>query len=266
VGKVAGEQSAQNTANLQTQQAYNRPDQTNQFGSQSQWRQTGTDASGNPTFEQSTSLGQEGQQFASGFSGLGQQYIDQAGQFVGNRPDMSSSAAFDQADQFWRQREEPRLQQQQDALDNQLANKGFAAGSEGYTRAKDDLARQQGDQRAGFLNSAQNQFFNQGLADRNQQAGEFGLLNPGVNYGNQAINSGFSSVPGVNVQNVDLTQLYNQNQQQQQQNYQNELASYNGMLGGVAGLGGTILGGALGSPWLGTALGYGTQRKPSGIA
>lgn len=254
VKQVAGEQSQQNTQNAQQNAAYNRPNQTNQFGSTSQWRQTGTDANGNPTFEHSQQLGAEGQQFASGFSGLGQQYINQAGNFVGNRPDMSSTAAFDQADQFWRQREEPRLQQQQDALDNQLANKGFAAGSEGYTRAKDDLARQQGDQRAGFLSSAQSQFFNQGLADRNQEASELSLLNPGVNYGNQAINSGFSNVPGVNVSNVDMTNLYAQRQNQLNQNYQSDLASYNGMLGGIAGLGGTVLGAAVGGP-MGAQLG-----------
>jgi len=255
VQQVAGEQKAQNTANLGQQQAYNRPDQQNQFGSTLQWRQTGTDANGNPTFEQTQNLGGAGQQFASGFSGLGQQYIDAAS----NRPDnLSSTGAFDQANSLWHSINDPNIQRQSDQLDTKLKNQGFTADSEGYKNAMRDLGDQQARDANQFQLSAQNQIFGQGLQNRQEQLSE---LNPGVNYGNQAITGGFQGTNNLGVPNVDLTQLYNQNQQQQQQNYQNQLQSYNGMLGGIAGLGGTVLGGALASPWLGSALGYTTQKK-----
>jgi len=248
VQQVAGEQKTQNTANLGQQQAYNRPDQQNQFGSTLQWRQTGTDANGNPTFEQTQSLGGTGQQFASGFSGLGQKYIDAANA----RPeDLNSTGAFDRAQQLWESTNAPILQRQQDALDTKLKNQGFTADSEGYKNAMGDLAKQQGDTRNSAELSWQNSIFNQGLQNRAEQLGE---LNPGVNYGNQAITGGFQGTNNLGVPNVDLTSLYNAQQQQAQQNYQNQLQSYNGMLGGIAGLGGTIIGSALGGP-IGASLG-----------
>lgn len=255
VQEVAGAQNTQNTQNAQQQAAYNRPNQTNQFGSQSQWRQTGTDANGNPTFEQSQTLGGEGQQFASGFSGLGQQYIQGAGQLMANNPDFSSSDAYDRALSFAQPALQKRYDRQRELADTKLKNQGFSATDEGYTSAMGELAEQQDAGENALVSGIQGQLFNQGIQGDQQNVNRLQQLGQtGANYGNQAINSGFANVPGVNVQNVDLTSLYNQQQQQLQQNYQNELNSYNGMLGGIAGLGGTIAGAALGGPF-GASLG-----------
>ena len=55
VGAVAGQQNAQNRSNAFQQAAFNRINQTGPFGSVS-YRQSGTDAQGNPIFEQTTAL------------------------------------------------------------------------------------------------------------------------------------------------------------------------------------------------------------------
>ena len=60
---TANKQQQFNTQNVQTQAAYNRPNQTNAFGNSVNWVQTGTDANGDPTFSQNQSLGALGQQY-----------------------------------------------------------------------------------------------------------------------------------------------------------------------------------------------------------
>lgn len=248
VGKVASEQASQNTTNLWQQQAFNRPNQTNQYGSTLGWQQTGTDARGNPIFAQTHNLGAQGQQFAGGFAGLGQQYIQGAGDFVGSRPDMSSNAAFDRAYGFATANLEPRFERASAGLDTKLRNQGLEPGSEGYKNAMNDLALQQNEARNDLVNRTQSTLFNQGLQDRAQRQSEFGLLNPGVQYGGNTITGGFANVPGLQVPNIDLTSLYGQQNADAWRKYQSDLQGYNSMVGGLAGLGGTIAGGLIGGP------------------
>ncbi len=131
-----------------------------------------------------------------------------------------------------------------------------------------DLGQQQADARARFTLGAQGQMFGQGLADRNQQQGEFGLLNPGVQFGMGAINSGQSGVPGINVGSVDTAGIYNNAFNQEMDIFKQQEASKNAMLGGLAGLGGAALGGPFGA-YLGQSLfggGGGGPQVPGGVS
>ena len=219
--QVIAAQNASNAGSAALSNNYNRPDEMiNQFDTRSNWYQTGTDPRGNPTFGQRTTLGGQTQDYLGGMQALGNQYAGRVDDFIGGRPDMSSNAAFDQADQFWQQREEPRLQRQADAERTRLSNLGFAADSEGHQSAMDDLTRRQSDARAGFLNSAQNQFFNQGLADRGQQASEYQLYSPALGVSNTALTAGQQPFSPINVGTTNAAGVY--------QNYdQQQMAAYN---------------------------------------
>lgn len=246
--KVIGAQNDAIDVSIGKQEDARDVDQQNAFGSTSEWFQ-------NPdgTWGQKTTFGETPQMYATGLAGLGQQYMQGAADMAGNRPDLGSMAAFDQADAFWRQREEPRMQAQMDAERNRLRNMGFEENSEGFKSAMDNLSRQQSDARAGFLNSAQGQFFNQGLQDRGQQVSEFqSLLAPGMQFANQALGTGFSNVPGINVGTVDAAGIYNNNYNQQMQAYQAQLANQNAALGGLASIGGMFanpIGSAIGKKY-----------------
>ena len=85
-----------NTQSAFQQAAFNRPNQSDQFGNTLNWAQTGTDAQGNPIFSANQQLGQTGQQYATGLTGLGQQYFDKVGQGA----DLSSTDVFNQASGF----------------------------------------------------------------------------------------------------------------------------------------------------------------------
>jgi hypothetical protein len=213
-----------------SQDKINRPTTRNQYGTSVNWT-TGPDGRA----VQTTTLGGQGQQFAGLLSGLGKQYFNE----VNNRPDdLTSQGAFDQADQFWQQREEPRLERQRAALDNRLKNQGFDQSAEGYKSAMDDLSRQQGDQRAGFLNSAQSQFFNQGQQARLAELNE---LAPGMQYAGQTISAGQTPFSNLSIPTVDYAQLYGMKQDQLNKNYAQEMAQYNAGLGGLFSTVGNVL-------------------------
>lgn len=238
--------NAQNTKNAQEQAAFNRVNQTDAMGNKLTYSQSGTDANGNPIFNATQELGETGKQFASGFTDLGQKYFDAAGQ----RPDLGSNAAFDRAYGYASANLEPRFQRTQDAQMNRLRNQGLDPTSEAYRTSMNDLALQQNEARNSLVSQLQGQIFNQGLAERNQQMGE---LQPGLQFGMGTMQPNLVNVPGVNVQNVDVANLAGINQQNQWQNYNAQMQQRNAMMGGLAGIGGSLIG----APWMGSALGFG---------
>ena len=257
--QAAAKQQQFNTQSAQTQAAYNRPNQTNAFGNSVNWVQTGTDANGNPTFSQNQSLGALGQQYSSGLSGLGQQYFNTAGQGVGD-----SNAAFDRAYGYASANLEPRFQRSADAMENKLRNQGLDPTSEAFKSRMNDLALQQNEARNNLTTNIQGQLFNQSLQGRNQQMQE---LQPGVQFGNLAMNTGQAAFSPINVGNVDYGSMQNAAFNQQNAMVQAENQRNNAMLGGLAGLGGAIIGGPMGA-YMGNAMfgGGGTTTQPGTAA
>lgn len=257
---TAAKQQEFNAQNIQTQAAYNRPNQTNAFGNSVNWVQTGTDASGNPTFSQNQSLGALGQQYASGLSNLGQQYFNTAGQGIGD-----SNAAFDRAYGYASANLEPRFQRSTDAMENKLRNQGLDPTSEAFKSRMNDLALQQNEARNNLTTGIQGQMFNQALQGRNQQMSE---LQPGVQFGNLAMGTGQASFNPISVGNVDYGSMQNGAFNQQNAMVQQQNQSNNAMLGGLASLGGSFFGGPLMQPLMGgmgnafaNYMGYPQQKK-----
>lgn len=233
VGATTAQANQQNTQNAFQQSAFNRLNQTDALGNSLTYSQSGTDAQGNPIFNATQRLGQTGQQFAGGFSGLGQQYFNAAG----SRPDLGSNAAFDRAYGYASANLEPRFQRSQDAEINRLRNQGLDPTSEAYKSSMNDLALQQNEARNNLVTGLQGQMFNQGLQDRQQQMGE---LQPGLQFGMGTTQPNLVNTPGVNVGNVDVAGLAGMNQAGQWQNYNSQMQQRNAMLGGLASIGGML--------------------------
>lgn len=258
VGAVTASANAQNTANAFQNAAMNRVNQTDALGNTLNYSQTGTDSRGNPIFSAQQNLGQTGQMYAGGLADLGQRYFDT----VGSRPDMGSNAAFDRAYGYASANLEPRFQRASDQMESKLRNQGFEAGSEAYRNASNDLALQQNEARNNLVTHLQGQMFQQGLADRQQQLSE---LNPGVQFGNDALSLDQVNVPQVGVQNVDVAGLNSQAYQQQMAGYNAQMQQRGAMLGGLASIGGTLAGAALGGP-IGAPLGGSLFGKAGSMA
>lgn len=248
VAAVGQQQQAENTRSAFQQSAFNRVNQRDQFGNTLNYAQTGTDAQGNPVFSANQELGQTGQQFAGGFAQLGQQYFNNAA----SRPDLGSNAALDRAYGFASANLEPRFQRATDAAENRLRNQGLDPTSEAYRSQMNDLALQQNEARNNLVTGLQGQMFSQGLQERQQAMGE---LNPGLQFGQNAISPSYVNAPQVNTGGpVDYAGLNAQNYQQQQNTYNQQMQQRNAMLGGLASIGGTIAGAALGGP-MGASIG-----------
>lgn len=233
VGAVQQQANQQNLSNAYTNKAFAQQNQTDQYGNQLNYQQSGVDSQGNPMFNVQQQLGATGQQFAGGLGGLGQQYMDKAGQ---GAPD--SQGAFDQAYGYASANLEPRMQRATDAMENKLRNQGLDPTSEAYKSASNDLALQHNEARNSLVTGLQSQMFNQGLQGRQQQMSE---LQPGMQYGMGSINPNLVNTPQVGVQNVDVAGLNAQSYQQQMDAYKAKMAQQNAMLGGLGGLGGALL-------------------------
>ena len=235
VGNVAG-----------TTVAYNRIGQTDPFGNSLAYRQTGTDAQGNPTFDAVQKLGDIGEFYKGGLAGLGSQYFNLANNYLNNPDQLSSNAAFDKAYQFADANLEPRFEQTRAATENRLRNQGLDPTSESYRTGMNDLALQQNEARNNLVTGLQGQMFNQGLSGLGALTG---LANPGMQFGNVAMGPQYVTPPQVDI--AGLTELQ---QKQLQSNYD---AKMKGVLGGLGGLGsvvGTIGGAILGGP-IGASIG-----------
>jgi len=210
-------------------------------------------------------------------------------------PGQDSNGAFDRAYEYASANLEPRMERQRAAMENRLRNQGLDPTSEAYRTASNDLALQQNEARNNLVTGLQGQMFNQGLQGRqqgfNESAGLMGLgmqragqafgqdqaiagvRNQGLGLqgdlygrlgqmglsgmGGAASNTGAAGYQGINVGNVDVTGLAGRRQTDLQNQYNQEVAQRNAMIGGLAGIGGSILaapmtgGGSLGG-WLGS--------------
>ena len=192
-----------------------------------------TDAQGNPIFSATQGMGETAQKFAGGFSGLGQQYFDTAGQPIGDSSD-ALNRSFDAATSFL----QPRQQRESAAMDNKLVNMGLDPSSEAYKNRMTDLTENQSGVTNTLAASMQNQMFNQGLAGRQQQMSE---LTPGLQYGMGTMTPNFVNAPQVGVQNVDVAGLNTTAKNNEWQGYNAKVQQQGAMLGGLGGMAGAML-------------------------
>jgi len=234
VDKVAGQAGTQNTKNAYETAGFNRVNQKDAFGNTLSWSQDGVDENGNPKFSVSQGLGGVGKEFAGGFAGLGKKYFEMAGAPVESSMD-AMNKAYDAATAF----SAPRQARQSAAMDTKLLNSGLDPSSEAYRNRMRDLTENQSAANNTLAAQLQGQMFNQGLAGRQQQLNE---LTPGLQFGMGAMSPNYANVPQVNVGNVDIAGLANASKGQEWQNYNAQMQQKNAMLGGLAGIGGTLLG------------------------
>lgn len=240
--------NAQTEANIGTANrdaSYNRVNQVDQYGNTLKWEKTGTNPDGTPMYTARQQLGQMGQDYSAGLYGLGQRYFQGANDLLSNRPDMSSNAAFDRAYGYATANLDPRFDQQRGALEARLRNQGLDPNSEAYTKALNNLSLQHNEARNNLVTNIQGQLWNQGMQDRQQQVGELqSLTQPGMQFGQQVLNpnGNYAQVPGVNVGTVDAMGAYKTSFDQQNEIYKQQMQQQNALLGGLGGLGGTLLG------------------------
>ncbi len=203
------------------------------------YAQTGTAPDDTPTFTATQTLSPNQQALLTGGENLGLGMLGVAQNQLGNvsnslsQPlDLSNSATEGYLFDLGRQQLDPYYADQQAMLQTQLANQGLAPGSEGYDQAMATFADQQNDAYNELLLGGHQTAVNDLVLQRQQPLNELSALMSG----GQVTNPQYTQTPQPGIAPVDYTGLVNQQ-------YQSELANSQNMMGGLFGLGSTLLGG-----------------------
>ncbi len=275
--------SAQGAANKETaiaQARLNQVNETTPYGS-SVYTPTGQTNDGIAQMQRTVTLSPAQQAILDKQNALtnsaysvGQTQIGQIGNTLATPFDLSGLPAAPTGDAAYRQQVQdalygrataqldPRFQQEQHALQTQLANQGFSIGSEGYNNQMENFARSKNaayesalqdsiinggnaaSQQFGLESGARQAALQERLAARNQPINELAALlgtSGGVNVPQ------FSGIPQTQVASTDVTGPTYQSYQAAQNQYNQAQNANNSAMGSLFGLGGTALGAWLSS-------------------
>ena len=236
--------AAQGQINKQTaiqQSELNNVNQITPYGSVT-YKQTGTGADGIPTFTATTQLSEPMQNLVNSNISNAQGSSNLEGQLQGNAASTLSqplnlgwNATEANLDQLGRNTIDPQIQQQQNQMNQQLADQGITPGSEAWNTAQTNF----NNSRAAAYNNLYLQGHNTAVNDLEAQ------YNSPLNALNALRSGSQVSQPGVGqtaqtaqtgIQPANLAGLV-------EQNYQNQVANSSASMGGMFGLGGALLGG-----------------------
>ena len=129
--------------------------------------------------------------------------------------------------------------QNENALRTQLVNSGIRPGTPAWDTEMARLTNANTDQMNQLALTGRQMAFNEALTTRNQPLNEMMALLSGTQV--QSPTNSFAQTPQSQIGGVDYTSLVNQNYQNQMQQYQAKVQQQQGMMGGLFGLGGSLI-------------------------
>ena len=167
---------------------------------------------------------------------IGQIGVDQSsriGALLGTPVNLSNDATEKRLMELGRKRLDPMMAERRSATETDLLNRGITPGTEAYTRAMGQVGQQENDAYNQLLLTGHGQGVQEALTERNQPINEISALlsNSQVSQPNFVQGS-----PQASMAPIDYMGAVNNN-------YNQEVAQKNAMIGGLAGIGGTALGG-----------------------
>lgn len=246
--ETATAQAAANRSTAITQQNLNMVNQQNPWGSVV-YDQTGTrghfdEMSGQwvetPTYTQTTTLspGQQAifdqsQAAETNLAGLASDQSAKLRDYLNTPFSFGNDDVSAWAADLGAQRLDPRFAQEEESLRSTLKNKGIQEGSAAWNSEMARLGQSKNDAYNNLMLNGRSQAFSEALAQRNQPINEITALLSGSQVSNPAQMS--ASTPQANVGGVDYAGLVNQK-------YQADVQNYKGQMGGLFGLGSTLIG------------------------
>lgn len=222
-----------------TQQELNMVNQSGPWGSVS-YNQTGTSASGTPQYSQTTSLSPSQQrifnqsQAAQGnLADLAKTQSAQLQQTMKNPFSFNNQDAENWAYDLGASRLDPRMAQQQEALQTRLANQGVAPGSRAWEASMSQQGQNENDAYNQLMLQGRGQAFNEALTTYNNPMNTMTALLSNSQV--QAPGQTMGATPQTSLAGADYTGMVNSNYQQRVQQHQ-------GMMGGLGGLFGMAMG------------------------
>ncbi|MBX4950236.1 tail fiber domain-containing protein [Rhizobium binae] len=174
--------------------------------------------------------------------GLARLASDQTGKIssiLGTNVDLSAGNVDQYVNDHWRSGFDNQWSRDQASLEQSLADKGIAMGSEAYDNAMRDFSTRKQAASDQYLGDMYSNAQNSILTERNQPLNEISALMSG----SQVHQPNYVNTPTTELPTVDQAGLINQNFNQKMGLYNQQLAQSNAAMGGLFGLGGTLLGG-----------------------
>ena len=239
---VAREQTKSNKETAIANAYLNRVDQTNPFGT-STYQVVGKNPDGTPKFAQSTEFSQpvqglfdSGMAMSKGMADIGTQQLAGLQQQY-SQPFNLNTEAENKIAQLQSARLNPELERQEDSLRTRLTNQGIREGTEAWDRALERQGRMATDSRNQMWLGARQQGVNEALLQRQQPLAEFN----GIRTGTMPQMPQFSGVPQTQQAGTNVAGIYQNAYDQQLNAYKADQAQGNAFMGGLFGLGGSLL-------------------------
>lgn len=185
------------------------------------------------------------QQTKANLAGIGRDQSSRIGALLGTPLDLSSGATEARTMHLARARLDPILADRASSTEADLINRGIRPGSDAYDRAHTVLDQGQNDAYNQLILSGHGQAVGDIMTERNAPINEIDALMSGSQVSQpNYVNTNMPSIP-----TTDTAGIINANYGQKEQNYQDQMGTYNAVLGGLFGLGaGALKGGYLPKP------------------
>lgn len=242
---TAAAQTRMNRETAITQQGLNMVNQRTPYGALN-YTQIGNWQDGTPRYEATQTLTPEQQglldqqnQFDRQFNQIALDQTQRIGGVLGQPIDLNNQATESRLMELGRARLDPILQQRRQSLETDLANRGITMGSEAYRNAMTQFGQQENDAYNSLLLGGRQQAVQEALLQRNQPINEITALMGG----GQVQLPQFANTPQTGVAPTDYMGAVRDNYAGQMAGYNARMQQQNAMIGGIAGLGGALLGG-----------------------
>lgn len=243
--QTAAAQSKMNRDTAITQYGLQATNQVTPDGSLT-YSQIGKWGDGTPRFQATTSLSPEQQAIYDqsnknelAIGGIAGDQIDRIGGVLGSPIEMGNEATEARLFELGSKRLDPMFAERRQGLEQELINRGIRPGSDAYDAMTRNFEYGRNDAYNNLLLTGRGQAVQEGLTERNQPINEITALMSG----SQVSQPNFASTPAPGVAPVNyggmVSDAYNANMS----NYQAKLGQQNAMMGGLAGMAGTALGG-----------------------
>lgn len=243
--ETAAAQSQMNRETAVTQYGLNATNQVTPDGSLS-YRQIGKWPDGTPRFEATTSLSPAQQAIYDqsnknelAIGNIAGEQIGRIGDTLGTPVNLSNEATEGRLFELGRQRLDPMWADRQEGFNQEMINRGIRPGTPAYEAMSRSFNQGKNDSYNSLLLSGRGQAVQEALTERNQPINEITALMSG----SQVSQPNFVGTPSPGVAPVDYGGMVNNAYQGQLANYQAKVNSQNAMMGGIAGMLGTALGG-----------------------
>lgn len=245
--KTAKAQTASNKATAITQAQLNNYDQIGPDGNKT-YQQTGTYDDGTPKFTQTTTLSAPNQQIydtnlgtKQNIAQIGKDQSAKIGSLLGTNINLDNDATEARLFDLGSKRLDPMFARNEDALRTRLTNQGIQPGSAAWNAEMTQFQQGKNDAFDQLALTGRGQAVQEALTERNQPINEISALMSG----SQVSQPTFSATPSTGVAGTDVAGITQNAYNAANQQYQTQMSQNNAAMGGMFGLGGTVLGGAM---------------------